>query len=358
MAMRLHETDYAGLTGINSPPYKRDINWNPYGRSDPYVALVFWSGAMIAISGYERFELVSSLYGPGNLACWLFLLISVLVSWTMNPSCSRKDTITNDFIAVLTLPVVAVAHFFHQVVHQTGGSNGKRLGLRDFFTSPNRDDVKAVAAIEGPLTVCEDFIMWASLLYLLAARKGQRKRMSLVIGTGSLCLSVELLLLSSWVPFEASFFIRPFFFHLTPFLIIISCWNILMVLVYLLQLISGVLLVLKKPSQPEVESGQTLIRQIFRLGRFSSWMAGSSAVIAFIGSFWIKYVWIYPSQTSNSFRFVPRSTSKFSDLDQIVAGIGGAVALLFSLLDAYKEWKKVKSKARISGNNLELYPFH
>lgn len=264
MATRFNEDDYASLININSPPFKGDLDWYPYQRPDWYGALVSSSGAMIAIPGHERLELVSSLYGPGNVACWFFLFVSVLISWTVNPSCARKDTITSDFIAVLTLPVVAVAHFFHQVVQQNRGPNGKGLGIHDFFTSLNRDDVRAVAAIEGSLTLCEDFIVLASLLYLLSARKGQRKRMSLLIGTGSLCLSVELFLLSSWVPSKPSFFIRPFLFHLIPFITTISCWNILIVLVYFLELLLDVLLILKKPNQPEAESGQTPILQIFR----------------------------------------------------------------------------------------------
>lgn len=76
-----------------------------------------------------------------------------------------------------------------------------------------------------------------------------------------------------------------------------------------------------------------------------------------LGAFWIKYAWIYPSRKLfNGVRFVPRSTSRVWDLDQIVAGIGGAIALLFSLLDAYKERKKAKNGIHRVGNNLELYP--
>jgi hypothetical protein len=247
----------------------KDWSHSPYLRPDPYSIMVYSYGAMTNISRHERFELVSSLYGPGNLACWFFLLVSVLVSWTINPSGARKDTITNDFIAVLTLPVVAVSDFFHQVIQQTGMHNDKRLGLQDLFTSLDRDDVRAVAAIEAPLTVCEVFITWAALLYLLASRKGQLKRMSLAIGAGSLCLSVEILLLSNWVPFESSLLLRPFFFHEQPFLIAMSCWNILIILIYLLEILLGMLLVLTKTSQPEIESGETLH------GRFSG-QAGSA----------------------------------------------------------------------------------
>jgi hypothetical protein len=49
-----------------------------------------------------------------------------------------------------------------------------------------------------------------------------------------------------------------------------SFWNIFIILVYLLELLLGMLRVLAKSSQPEVELGQTITWQIFQPGRFSS----------------------------------------------------------------------------------------
>ena len=314
---------------------------------DPYRISVDTFGVLETISGSERFELVSSLYGLGSLTCWFFLLISVIVSWTINPSCARKDSITNDFIAALSLPVVAVAHFFHQIYLQSEGQNSE-AGMHNLFTSRKRANVRMVAAIEGPLTVCEDFIAWAAILYFVAARKGQVKRMSLVVAVCLLCLSTEVSLLRHWVPWESSLLVRPFFFHLIPVLVVLLCWYLLTVFVYLVEVVSGLLFHLTNTNQPEIESGKTLKWRMFWPGRFSSWMSGFSVIFASVGVFLIKYASEYPfygMRSSN--RFVPRSDVGTFDLDQVVAAIGGVVTLLFSLLEAFKERKKSKKRTQL-----------
>ena len=57
-----------------------------------------------------RYQLVDSLYGPGIVGAWLLTLCAVLISWTLNASSRRKDTISIDFIAALLLPMVAASH--------------------------------------------------------------------------------------------------------------------------------------------------------------------------------------------------------------------------------------------------------
>ncbi|KAJ4346601.1 uncharacterized protein N0V89_010532 [Didymosphaeria variabile] len=334
------QPEYVGFD--NTPSIK---DWNAYLGPDPYSIMVNGYGAMTNLPGDERFELVSSLFGPGNIACWICLIIQL----DNQPVLRKKDTITNDFIAVLTFPIVAAGHFFHQIVQQTGKKHdGKTLRLPDLLMSLDRDDVQAVAAMEAPLTICEDFILWATLLYMLAARKGQLKRMSLVVATGSLCLATELLLLTNWVPFESSRLLRPFLFDIQPFIIAMSSWYLLMVVVYPLETLLGVLRALKTVNQADTEAGTTLTWRILRPGRLSSWMAGCSALVSNIGAIWIKYGSIYPYYPYSAYvtRFVPRSTAKPTDLDQVVAGLGGGVALLFSLLDALRERKKAKASAK------------
>ena len=51
----------------------KDFSDSPYLRPDPYTILVNLHGYMEEISSFERFGLVSSVYGPGNLACWFLL---------------------------------------------------------------------------------------------------------------------------------------------------------------------------------------------------------------------------------------------------------------------------------------------
>jgi hypothetical protein len=209
-------TDPPQMNHASLSPLHTTISKPSYSGFDSHSLTVDSHGTVKTISGFERFALVSSLYGPGNLACWFFLFISICLSWTINPSCARKDSITNDFIAMLALPVVAVAHFFHQAYHQNEKHDGETPDLVPFFSTLTWDNVRAVAAIEAPLTVCEVFVAWAAFLYLLAARKGQLKRMSLVLIVGLLCFSVEMLLWIDWVPFMSSLLIRPFFFTSDP----------------------------------------------------------------------------------------------------------------------------------------------
>ena len=64
----------------------------------------------------SRYQLVDSLYGPGTVGAWLLTLCAVLISWTLNMSSRRKDTISVDFIAALLLPLVAASHLVFQVV--------------------------------------------------------------------------------------------------------------------------------------------------------------------------------------------------------------------------------------------------
>ena len=166
------------------------------------------NGDWTTLTTTQRFGLVSSLYGPGNLACWFCLIVSVAVSWTVNPSTRRKDSITNDFIAVLTMPVVAAGHFFYLIAQQRSGSIKELLGSRE------EGDVMFVGALEAPLTVCEDFLIWAAVLFSLAAGRRHQKRRTLLLCVGLLCLAPEVLLsVEWWVPYGSSTLLRPFLFH-------------------------------------------------------------------------------------------------------------------------------------------------
>lgn len=62
------------------------------------------------------------------------------------------------------------------------------------------------------------------------------------------------------------------------------------------------------------------------------------------GIIWIKYGWEYESSTYIiSVRIVPKSSVSFYDLDQVVAAIGGGLALVFSLIEAFKERSRAKA---------------
>jgi hypothetical protein len=68
---------------------------------------------------------VSSLYGPGAIICWLLTVIAVILSWSLNSSSRRYDTITGDLITSLLLPCIANIHFIHELAHAKNSPNGK-----------------------------------------------------------------------------------------------------------------------------------------------------------------------------------------------------------------------------------------
>jgi len=322
-------------------------SWTPYYSSDADIIGVplfnVWvtvAGVTTVMTGEQRFALVSSLYGPGNLACWLMLLLSVVIGWTLNPKSASKDTLTNDFIAAISMPVIASAHFFDQIHRQTGS----RRGVSDLFSEPEWENVQMVAAIEASIAVCEDFLCWAAILHFLAGRKQQKMRMSVVIIVGWMCLSVELFLLNVRVPFEASLLIRPFIFHSVPILSILIVWFTFTALAYLIEVTYGAVLLYKHYSSQELESGNFYRRSMLWPGRVSSWMAACTGTVAGVFIFWIKYAWIYPIGRSKSVRFIPKSTVSISDLDQVVTLLAGLIALLFSMYDAVKERRKAHAR--------------
>jgi hypothetical protein len=54
---------------------------------------------------------VPSRYGPGAIICWLCTSAAVILSWSLNRSSQRYDTITGDFLACLLLHVIALKRF-------------------------------------------------------------------------------------------------------------------------------------------------------------------------------------------------------------------------------------------------------
>jgi len=340
MEPAIHLTQY-DVPEVNHPDYYyRDING---GALYSISVIVLGGAASEIISATERFELVSSLYGPGNIICWFLLLASVLLSWTANPATARRDIITNDFIAVLTMPLVAVAHLLHQVLYR----QPRAESLRHLLTSRYRDDVRSVAAIEAPLAVCDTFIAWAALLLFLAMRRNQLKRKLAVFTVGLLCLPAELLLWRSGVPYGAanSSLTRPYLSQSNSLALVIGTWHLLILLVYIFEVAFGVLVsALYLGRHREVHESATespsLARKILWPGRVSSWMSAVSAAVIAASSIWIKYGSMYPSEWRfHAFRFIPKSTVELSELDQVVAVLGGLTTLVFSAYDAYRQRK-------------------
>jgi hypothetical protein len=116
---------------------------------------------------------------------------------------------------------------------------------------------------------------------------------------------------------------RPFIFHLLPFLGVVLCSNLLTVLIDFIEVFSGVLNIPTRMREPEIELRKTLQRQIFWPGRFSSWMSVFSGFVVGVGMLWLKYGWIGPDVGFASIMLMPRSPVDISDLDRAVAAMSG-----------------------------------
>ncbi|KAK4221238.1 hypothetical protein QBC38DRAFT_377488 [Podospora fimiseda] len=113
--------------------------------SDPYTVHLRPSGSTtttetITCTAVKRFELVSSFYGPGNCLYWFFLLFSVAINWSGGRK--TKDSITNEFIAAITMPSVAVGHYIYLV-----------LSSSSTFPEITLEGIQFMVVLEAPLNI-------------------------------------------------------------------------------------------------------------------------------------------------------------------------------------------------------------
>lgn len=134
----------------------------------------------------DRYALVSSLYGPGTIACWYLTILSVLVSWTLHPKKRKSGSIDVDLIALLTLPAVAAGHLCWQVSTLISRhDNSPSLGVK------SNEYAQSIAAIEAPFSVIESFMAISVVLFLVALWAVCLRRAICVATVGLLCLATE-----------------------------------------------------------------------------------------------------------------------------------------------------------------------
>jgi len=120
----------------------------------------------------DRFSSVFSLYGPGTVGSWLCIVASVFVSWTLNAESRRRDTISNDFIAMLSMALVAAGHVFYLLLHSQQS---------DLFTNTSPEATLYASSVEAPLNVCETFVV-ALALFPIAGLRDHRWRAGAILG--------------------------------------------------------------------------------------------------------------------------------------------------------------------------------
>jgi hypothetical protein len=71
--------DLLNISPIDAHVYTAYLRPNVSG-SPLFNTYVTVAGVTTIMTSDQHFALVSSLYGPGSLACWLLLLLSVVIS--------------------------------------------------------------------------------------------------------------------------------------------------------------------------------------------------------------------------------------------------------------------------------------
>ncbi|KAF4443503.1 hypothetical protein FACUT_1320 [Fusarium acutatum] len=286
----------------------------------------------------NRWALVSSLYGPGTFWSWLIIVASVFTSWTINPVTKRLDSITNDTIAALTLPVVAAADALYQLAKYD------RPDRPRWLLSHSPEDIQLVAALEAPLAICEVYVVLGIFLHSAASRRYQWKRVGCVTLATLLCFSPQLVIFFTCpdLPVSTSPFARPFLFN---FVLALGFASGIMAIMTGVSIVRTVIIAVYGGAKPSSTEGQARPKE--RRSRFETWSNILAAVLIPIIISTIKYGFIGNTQYYHGYlrpdhtviRFTPKSNASLTDLDQIVALAGGAFTLLFSIYDAAKGWR-------------------
>ncbi|KAK3313993.1 hypothetical protein B0H66DRAFT_607227 [Apodospora peruviana] len=286
----------------------------------------------------ERFQNVSSLYGPGAMICWFCVVASVLVSWTFHPKHSKRDTVTNNLIAALTLPVVAAAHFLHQTFSYSLNDDPRPL------TSWYPEAVQFGAAIEAPLTVCEEFAIVSFYLFGKAASRAHWRRAGLTLMVMLACSTVGMLHFGRYPDVAAQEFNFCHDYssdHAGSLVITAVMMGVALTLTSVMLVIHNTAVSANSPtSSDEVVVGSLERRLPGRLAL--AWIieiVGSvSALVTFLVAVVIKY-YIGPQAKGygawwyTGFRFLPKTGVSISELEQVVAILAGVTTLLFGVYD-------------------------
>ncbi|KAH7009680.1 hypothetical protein EDB80DRAFT_713694 [Ilyonectria destructans] len=109
-----------------------------------------------------QFDLVSSQYGPGVLACWILSISSAFVSWTLHSEYRKHDSLDADLIVALAYPFIAACDVLSQIANypQEFGSEA----------DPELAQIQHRLALQAPLSVVTLFCTFAPWMILVSQR--------------------------------------------------------------------------------------------------------------------------------------------------------------------------------------------
>lgn len=303
----------------------------------------------------ERFADVSSFYAPGTVVCWACVVASVFVSWFLHPRHARDGAVTNDLLGALTVPLVAAGHVVF--VLALGGGRGEAIDVTGWTEAAMR----ATAALEAPVLVSEDFLPVGLLLFAVAVRRRHRTRAACVLLVLALCTAAQLALAFKYHDKHPMYmnFARLFLFEFVPGILLVAALPVAIVSAALFEAVGPHRWARHSTAASRLRR-QRLLDLVARLSQVT-------AVLVFVTQMYLKYgIWSIYASVGNARdlppgvrtgqddegtnvlhfldglhnRFIPKSTQRFVDLDQLVTTAGGLITLGLSLNTALKHRRR------------------
>jgi hypothetical protein len=300
----------------------------------------------------DSLALVNSFYGPGATACWYLTCFSRLISWTLHPRKRVADTITSDFIAQVTFPIVASAHLITQI-----RSWPLESSINDEASAQLR------ASLAASLIITETYLSLCIILILPGLFARTPKRLCLLAVTGIFCVFSETYLYFALpsIRHAPGVFERTFIIDSLPLLVLILVLvsvlvGFLLAYIYFLFGRSRPEPIAEPPPGADLDTlddyglankpPEIILLTLWALpfGFLSISASGTSTILDLfsLASRCKEKKTIWTGRRTFIDEFFPRTEASVMDLDQAVAMLAGMTVLGFSLYSAadarYKKW--------------------
>jgi hypothetical protein len=294
----------------------------------------------------------SPLYAPGTLLGWYLTLLAILVAWTWHPKRSVSDSLDADLLIALTLPVVAFGHLI--------------VLVNRYNEAADNDIVTASQAMEAPFTVTEAFMLYSVPLFLVGAIWKHAKRAIFIATVGIICYGVEWYIHLFACPSNLErIFSRSFLADSLAALCVTAVF--LGASIYAAAFFTTMYFTRKaaRKSERGDRAEQTILNDGFAESREARVFTVLSllflpiSLAASLVGINLDYFGSHESRRHDAGSgpwhdvlpvMFPPSQTPMSDLDQVVAVLGGATILGFNLItaavDNYKLTKARKARAR------------
>ena len=288
---------------------------------------------------------VNQLYGPGTVGGWYLTILAVLVSWTLHPEKRESDSISLDFITVLTLPGVALGHFISLIYNQRSWkilTPGRNANEWDDKLLPER------VAAYAPYTVIRNYLITSLLFGVLTTwpskvckdRASLYQLLAILCGGAVIMFSHVFRLVSAAVTEENFVGIDWIFFSL--FTGMIGVWPFTCVALDVL--------LMCVPDE--------ILSVLPQTGRSRAWDADELPPLTLCCSmaysiFALGWSTVDPTESGITrpqllHAMFPESPSSLKDLDQAFTLATGATTLLFNCLSTASARCKSRAKAKRS----------